>query len=213
VLADEVCTQLESREGFWPVIFQLAMRGRLDLVSLALQRHSQIALTLAAPAGRNTFLDRTHCEALLDLLHTHPLVTVLQQFRREQELPPTGRELPLPDSRALAIWQSHVAALRESTLALRLPELDTLILILLGDVDTLKVLSSHEWTLFVLSRLLFQFSVAMPRANLCRVAEESIALLDNDRWALSLLRTLTYSLVMLLISFLLLDLFVVMINV
>lgn len=165
-------THPELAETYWPTIYQLAMRGSLDIIYEALQRHSEIALTLQGQKnGRQRFassLDRTQCQALLNLFTTHPYLQLLPKVN-DVDL----HEVPM-DSNALADWKQRVASLIESSLTIKIPELDILFRILLGEQRTLGALSSNNWMLLTLSQLLFTYPSIMARSNLCRVVEESI---------------------------------------
>lgn len=143
----------------------------------ALQRHSEISLTLQGQkGGRHRFtgsLDRNQCQMLLDLFATHPYVELLPKVND------VDFQYSQVDNDALADWKQRVASLLDSALVMKIPELDTLFRILLGEQRTLETLASHDWALLTLSQLLFVYPSIMARSNLCRVVEESIKTMSS----------------------------------
>ncbi len=161
-------THPELSDTYWSTIYGLAMRGRFDVVLEALMRHSEIALSVQGHQRFAGSLDRNQCQMLLSLFTSHPYVELLPKLEE------VGFHSSSIDNNALDEWKQRVSILAESQLTLKIPELDTLFQIMLGDHRTLQTLANNDWVLLSLSQLLFVYPSILARSNLSRIVEECI---------------------------------------
>jgi hypothetical protein len=116
------CTEFNAADvlgcDYWSGVSRLAMQGRLSEVWLLLSIHSEIA-----QAVREGGAPRLACEALYELLHTHPYAAYLGPHG--QDIPPSANLFS-----ELERWRLRVAQVRSSpqhrAFFSTLPELEAL---------------------------------------------------------------------------------------
>lgn len=177
--------------GYWDLVCQLVMQGNLVAAESMLSVHSEIASALAGEvdgrgmlrisdvvASSSNAITRVQCETLLDLLRSHPfagLVTVNAAFA-------AGTSVPTNLVQESTAWQNRVRKFRQSKVAILavIPELDTVLRILLGDSSTLEHHSELPaggeggwgWAKQVIALLLYVYPPPLNKTDLSRVVEE-----------------------------------------
>lgn len=191
--------------GYWDLVYTFILQGDLESALSALKVHSEISEAFLAPSNtkRGTKGDaavaisgntitRTQCESFFELLLTHPFANMTKQasigysssteglLSREALLASTTHTISVEFS----AWQNRVRKLRQSnmTLLTRIPELDTILRILTGDISTLEHLCGVEeqdgqtggwaWGKLAIALLLFVYPPPLTKTDLCRIVEE-----------------------------------------
>lgn len=115
--------------------------------------------------------DRQQVDRLMEICSSHPFADRLASPSSAASSSQRGNS---QDVHALQSWQDKISILRESSsLARRIPELDKLFLIFLGEQHVLDEFHEQQWTKATLAQLLYVYPAQLARANLCRVIEDN----------------------------------------
>ena len=166
---------LPGGADFWTCASQLAVRGLLPQLSSLIQCHSAIR-----KATDNKRSKESHTvEQLHELLLSHPYAHTVHNDGEEAE-----EVLMAADKGRIAVdfkmWQERVWRMRQEASALlaAVPELDSVLQILLGDARSINAACGDEWTERALATLLFVYPPPLTRANICRILDDAIAAED-----------------------------------
>lgn len=196
--------------GYWDLVYRFVLQGDLQSAVSALRVHSEISDALNSPhdarggtmAVSGNTITRVQCTSFFDVLATHPFASMAHKsslhvsdpqqqdghLSREEVLASTTHTISVEFSS----WQTRVRKLRQSnmTLLARIPELDTILRILLGDVSTLEHLCGVEeeentgeewsWGKLTIALLLFVYPPPLMKADLCRIVEECMQKTDHN---------------------------------
>lgn len=188
--------------GYWDLVYRFVLQGDMQSALTALRVHSEISEALSQPdnhlmGSRNAVavsgatVTSAQCEGFFDLLSTHPFAAMIKQptavysdtteglLTREAVLASTTHTI----GAEFNAWQNRVRKLRQSnmTLLARIPELDTILRALSGDVSTLEHLcgvgsdgeaEDWSWGKLAIALLLFVYPPPLNKPDLCRVVEE-----------------------------------------
>lgn len=171
----------ERHPQYWDTMVALALRGLLTEVIELLCLHSEIGVVVQNGSSSSvqsyvTGVDRNQVNLLLELLDTHP-------YSKASELGGTQQH-------ALRLWQDRVRGLHESlsagegTLLRRIPTLDTVLRILLGE----EALLTHQatrarhssWATLALAQLYYVYAPPLSRENILEVVERSLQAVDGS---------------------------------
>jgi hypothetical protein len=150
----ELCAGSSRSElNYWRSVFNMLMTGEISLAVAMLQMHSEVAAALdvrmrrasysvgggAAAAGAGA-IDPAHCGELFAAMEAHPYV-----LDHSNEGAGAGAMMGgggASSGLSLGEWQAQLRAIRgggHNSLLARVPELDTVLRILLGEADALQV--------------------------------------------------------------------------
>jgi hypothetical protein len=155
----------ESSSGYWDLISELAMQGRLDDILGVLQLHSQYEGMKAQYP--------TAIADLESILQSHPFASITVwggDLEATLEATLLSRDIP----QKLRYWQQAIKKFQSSQLMSRMPHMFVLFDILLGDKDVLFDRSEGDWTKYGLSLLLYVYPPPLLRTNIAQILEEAV---------------------------------------
>ena len=200
----DIGTTSDGEFGYWDLVYAFILQGDLESALTALKAHSEISEVLIGQTDNSrgtrssttvavsgNTITRAQCESFFDLLSTHPFAGMTKQasvglgsseglLSREALLASTTHTI----GAEFSAWQNRVRKLRQSnmTLLTRIPELDTILRILTGDVSTLEHLCNVEeeqshtgswaWGKLTIALLLFVYPPPLTKTDLCRIVED-----------------------------------------
>lgn len=160
----------EDNSGYWDSIYSLIMEGRLVDAWQIVSLHGDIAAVIANDELINSNVkglesDKRLMQAIYNVLHTHPYIHLIGLDG--------GESLPTTIPLEFKEWQDKVSHILNSQNPFlgRMSELNTLLLMLLGDKDTLIGHSHGEWTTLGASLLLYVYPPPLIRANISKILE------------------------------------------
>ena len=159
--------------GYWDAVFKLSMEGRLNEVWELLALHSGIADIVQTDAGSGSDSDRRTLRAVYDALTSHPYAAMATEM---QHAPP---QLPPNLSLEFRDWQTNVSRILQSNppIVARIPELSTLLLLLLADTDTLVQWSHGDWTALAAALFLYKCPPPLTMSSINSVVGEVLQML------------------------------------
>lgn len=167
----------EDLKPLWPSIYALLLEGRLEGAWEIMSLHSELANIITSDR-ESTRGDRMILESVYDILHSHPFVDIvnnLNQSNQESEM----RELPPGIVLEFKDWQDKISqVLRcQSPLLGRISELNTVLLMLAGDKDTLVHQSGEEWTSLSVGLFLYVYPPPLIWANISKIVVSAMTLI------------------------------------
>jgi hypothetical protein len=163
----------DENGGYWDNIFSLIMEGRLVDVWQIVSLHGDVAAAIGNGEVINSNVkglesDKRLVQAIHNVLHTHPYVHLIGLDG--------GESLPTTIPLEFKEWQEKVSHIlnSQSQFLGRISELNTLLLMLLGDKDTLIRHSFGEWTTLGTSLLLYMYPPPLIRANISKILERAM---------------------------------------
>eukprot|EP01038_Epipyxis_sp_PR26KG_P004794 gene4794-6721_t len=172
----------DKSPNYWDTIYDLLLRGQNNQVVTLLQLHSEIAEALlvsqtnlerkVVSSHRQSSIDSRQCELLFECILSHPYISFINE-----ELYDTDN-LPIAIASQFQDWRNSVNKLRNSNMSLliQIPQLDTILRILLGELSTLEEISRCEWTSYTLGLLLYVYPPPLTKASLSKIVEEALSL-------------------------------------
>lgn len=163
----------ELADGYWYAVYERALLGDLALCREVLRLHSEVRDAPASSAAGA--VTRGQCDALMEILSTHPFAS-LCEFPATQAPAVSNVATVAAD---FAHWQHRVRKLRQSglPLLLRIPELDMLLRVLLGESSALEQCAERSssgawvWARVAIAQLLYVHPPPLGAADLARVLE------------------------------------------
>ena len=172
----------EDLKPLWPSIYALILEGRLVGVWEIMSLHSDLA-TIITSDQENLRSDRMILEAVYDVLHSHPFVDIVNSFNQSQNQSQSNQQ---PEMRELSPgivlefkdWQEKISQIlrSQSSLLGRVSELNTVLLMLIGDKDTLVHQSGDEWTSLSVGLFLYVYPPPLIWANISKIVVSAMTL-------------------------------------
>lgn len=172
----------EDLKPLWPSIYALILEGRLVGVWEIMSLHSDLA-TIITSDQENLRSDRMILEAVYDVLHSHPFVNIVNSFNQSQNQSQSNQQ---PEMRELSPgivlefkdWQEKISQIlrSQSSLLGRVSELNTVLLMLIGDKDTLVHQSGDEWTSLSVGLFLYVYPPPLIWANISKIVVSAMTL-------------------------------------
>ena len=173
----------EDLKPLWPSIYALILEGRLVGVWEIMSLHSDLA-TIITSDQENLRSDRMILEAVYDVLHSHPFVDIVNSFNQSQNQSQSNQQ---PEMRELSPgivlefkdWQEKISQIlrSQSSLLGRVSELNTVLLMLIGDKDTLVHQSGDEWTSLSVGLFLYVYPPPLIWANISKIVVSAMTLI------------------------------------
>ena len=168
---------VEDLKPLWPSIYALILEGRLEAAWEIMGLHSDLASIITSDQ-ENLRSDRMILEAVYDVLHSHPfldLVNSLNQSNQQSEI----RELSPGIVLEFKDWQDKITQIlrNQSPLLGRISELNTVLLMLAGDKDTLVHQAGEEWTSLSVGLFLYVYPPPLIWANISKIVVSSMTLI------------------------------------
>lgn len=170
--------------NYWDIVYKMVVQGNTLLACEALSLHSEMAQLLNNPSNTRMTggVDRAHCQSLFDAILTHPYIPLIngEMSTQDESILLSQQSQMLNKFNA---WSDKVRRLRASNNALlmRIPQLDTILRILLGEMETLSEVVDRDWMGLTLSMLLFVYPPPLTRSNLGQVVEEALGYQDREQ--------------------------------
>lgn len=156
--------------GFWECVFALVLEGKLADAWEVISLHREVSDIIASGERNNT--DRNVLEAIHDVMNSHPYVHLVSQLNTNND---DNESASIPPSITLEFtdWQEKVSRILQSDSSLlgRIGELSTVLLMLVGDKDTLVEQSRGEWTTLGVGLFLYVYPPPLMRANISKIVE------------------------------------------
>lgn len=182
----ESLTASTATVGYWDLVYQLVMQGSLVAAEQMLSWHSEISSALSGDKdtiGRSSnSISSAQCEALFDLLRSHPFAGAVSANDSFASISISASVV-----QEFTAWQNRLRKFRQSKVALLsvIPELDTVLRILLGETSTLEHCcelpagaaaagwdAGWGWAKHTIALLLYVYPPPLNKGDLCRVVEE-----------------------------------------
>jgi hypothetical protein len=171
----------QNSKGFWDSIYALIMEGRLLDAWKVLSLHGQLAGIIGsdekAASSAGLEYDKRLLLSISDVMNTHPYIHLISAIDDNYI---DNKALQLPQKIALDFkdWQQKVSNILESQSPLLgiVGELNTLLLLLLGDKYTLVVYAQGEWTSLATGLFLYVYPPPLIRANISKIVESAMTM-------------------------------------
>ena len=162
-------SESDDANGYWETIFALILEGKLVDVWEILSLHREVSDIIASNERNNN--DRNTLEAIHDVLNSHPYIHLVALLNTNND----DESASIPPSMPLEFkdWQDKVSRILQSKSPLlgRISELSTVLLMLVGDKDTLVEHSRGEWTSLGIGLFLYVYPPPLLRANISKIVE------------------------------------------
>ena len=170
---DQMTDELKT---FWSSIYALILEGKLMGAWEILSLHGDLA-SIITSTERNNESDRDTLEAIYDVLNTHPYIHLVDSLASNNADEETTE---IPSSMALEFkdWQEKVSSILQSQPPLlgRISELNTVLLLLIGDKDTLIAQAGGEWTSLGVGLFLYVHPPPLIRANISKIVKSAMSM-------------------------------------
>lgn len=168
--------------GYWDAVYSNAMQGETSTVVQLLRVHSEISQIYATDHGilTSSAATKAQCDAFFDLLESHPYALLASSFDCVAQMRESSSAAVV--SAEFSSWHKRAQKLRMagSGLLVSIPELDTILRILLGEHNTLEQCSGlavgreWAWGRLAIALLLYVHPPPLTRPDLCRILEDCI---------------------------------------
>lgn len=167
----------DGEDGYWECVFRLVTEGRLVDVWEILALHGDVVYIInGIEQGTGSAVDDVDyrdLKRIYEVLTAHPYAAavVSQQDQQQQPLSVDYR-LPFND------WQSGVSRLLQNNppILARIPELSTLLLLLLADAELLVVWGRGDWATIATGLFLYKYPPPLVRSAIDRAVGEAMDL-------------------------------------
>ena len=159
--------------GYWETIYALILEGRLKDAWEVLILHRELAALVGSgdTYGRND--ERNVLEGIYDILNSHPYIHLVEAFGTSNR--DDGESMNMPSSMALDFkeWQEKVSLILQSNSPLlgQISELNTVLLLLVGDRNSLIEKSCGEWTTLGIGLFLYVYPPPLIRSSISKIVE------------------------------------------
>lgn len=164
--------------GYWETIYALILEGRLKDAWEVLILHRELAALMESNEtyGRND--ERNVLEGIYDIFHSHPYIHLVEASSANNRN--DGESMNIPSSMALDFkdWQEKVSLILQSNSPLlgQISELNTVLLLLVGDKNSLIEKSLGEWTTLGIGLFLYVYPPPLIRASISKIVESVMKL-------------------------------------
>lgn len=166
--------------SFWDCVYEMVLQGQLSIAVEFLKLHSEFASFFRTSSEHAySVLSQDHVFAFFSLLESYPYLSFV--VPNSESVTHSGKDLfrqryaqqhNLPAE--FAVWAERIAEFRsmKSEILLKIPEIDFLLRLLLGESRAIEVQSRASWKMVALGQLLYQFpATQMTKVNLRRILD------------------------------------------
>lgn len=169
---------------YWDVVFKLVMQGCLEDAIEVMVMHSEISSAFilnsddassSSAFSQYSTLDPAQCRALFDLMLMHPYYDLTDDVSADAS---RRNQRPIL---SFSVWQAQVKNLLHSQneLLVRIPQLDKVLRILLGEMEELSEMAGSDWILMSLAMLFYVYPPPLTRVNLSQIVNEAVQCLEG----------------------------------
>ena len=181
----EYIKSTESSVGYWDTVYSCILQGDLNLACQMLALHSEISPYFQSDDNsmgetseiNDHGINKDQCISLFRSITSHPFAQLISKNSWENCTLPTAANISMEFSE----WRHQLQRLRSSSdripLLLRLPELDSVFRILLGDAVLLRDLTltyCQQWPRLALAQLLYVHPPPLSRTDLARLLQQAV---------------------------------------
>lgn len=171
----------DDLKPLWPSIYALILEGKLVGVWEIMSLHSDLANIITSDQ-ENLRSDRMILEAVYDVLHSHPFADIVNSLNQSQSNQQSEmRELSPGIVLEFKDWQDKISQIlrSQSSLLGRVSELNTVLLMLIGDKDTLVHQSGDEWTSLSVGLFLYVYPPPLIWSNISKIVVSAMTLIPT----------------------------------
>ena len=173
---ESVQTGSDGELGYWESVYQECLQGKTDTVCQLLRLHSEVAE--APTTARPGSISQAQCNKLFDAILSHPFTALVHAGGKASLLLQNSSQI----SAEFSSWQVRVRKLRQEGMPLlsRIPELDSVLRILLGEPSALESYSGLSiggewaWAKLAIAQLLYVHPPPLGAQDLSVVLEDCI---------------------------------------
>ena len=180
--------------GFWETIYALLLEGKLSDAWEILSLHREISAVIMSDdndrnnntPNRNSSSndDKKTLKSIYDVLNSHPFINLVDAVSTYNDENVQALNIPSSITLDFKDWQDKIKEILEnqSPILGRIKELNNILLILLGDKDTLVQFSLGEWTTLGVGLFLYVYPPPLIRSNITKIVESvmTISISRND---------------------------------
>lgn len=165
--------------GYWETVYALILEGRLLDAWEILTLHRELAALIGSNEGYNSAADRNVLEGIYDILTTHPYIHLVNALNTNNGNNDKSMNISPSITLEFTDWQEKISVILKgnSPLLGRISELNTVLLLLVGDKNSLVEKSCGEWTTLGIGLFLYVYPPPLIRSSISKIVESVMVLM------------------------------------